>query len=227
MSSIPVADDLPVYLSPLPDQIETFVLQYSWVVIMINIAGSIFGFWYYRFQLLNTPLAMWPVVPDSPFATMLMVGSLLSWRLGRNRNWIHALAFIGNLKYGFWVVAVQIFINDALVSQNPYYWFLLISHFGMGLQAFVIYRYAEFSVPAVGIATSWFGFNDLVDYFTPIIGDYHHTYFGPRLASTGDHSIPAHDVAATAAVCLTLLAMFLAFAIRARRLSPAVAGNGG
>lgn len=225
MTTIPDTDNLPVYLSPLPTQIETFVLRFSWAVIIINTAGSIFGFWYYRFQLLNTSLVMWPVVPDSPIATILMVASVLSWRFGQNRHWIHALAFVGNLKYGLWVVAVQIFINDVLMSQNLYYWFLLISHFGMGLQAFVIYRYAKFTVPAVGIATSWFGFNDIVDYLIPIIGEYHHTYFGPKLASTGDHSIPAHDIAATAALCLTLLAVFLAFTIRIRRIKSETANN--
>ena len=77
MTTIPDTDNLPVYLSPLPTQIETFVLRFSWAVIIINTAGSIFGFWYYRFQLLNTSLVMWPVVPDSPIATILIVASVL------------------------------------------------------------------------------------------------------------------------------------------------------
>ncbi|ERG96757.1 DUF1405 domain-containing protein [Haloquadratum walsbyi] len=227
MNSIPAPDDLPVYLSPLPTQIETFALQLSWAIILINIVGSIFGFWYYRFQLLNTSVVMWPVVPDSPLATTLMVLSLLSWRFGQSRNWIHALAFVGNLKYGFWVVAVQIFINDIFITQSLYQWFLLISHLGMGLQAFVIYRYAEFTIPAVGVAVSWFGFNDIVDYLMPLIGDYHHTHFGPRLASAGDHSVRAHDIAAVAAICLTLITLFLMFAVRIRSIKSEIADDDG
>jgi uncharacterized membrane protein YpjA len=218
MASLPAADDLPAYLAPLPTRIETLTLRFAWVIVAINLAGTAFGFWYYRFQLLNTPLVMWPVVPDSPVATLLMIASLVSWRVGRNRNWIHALAFVGNLKYGFWVVIVQLTINDVLATGDPYHWFLLVSHFGMGLQAFVIYRYADFSVPAVGVAAGWFGFNDVVDYFLPIVGTYHHSYFGPRLVGPGNHDVLAHDIAAAAAVSLTLLATFLALAVRVRRL---------
>ena len=218
MASIPATDDLPAYLAPLPARLETVTLRLVWVVVAVNLAGTVFGFWYYRFQLGNTPLVMWPVVPDSPTVTLFMIASLVSWKVGRNRRWLHALAFVGNLKYGLWVVVVQFTINDVLAAGDPYYWFLVVGHLGMALQALVIHRYAEFTVPAVGAAVTWFGFNDVVDYFLPIVGDYHHTYFGPHLVSVGDHDVLAHDVAAAAAVCLTMLATFLALSIRVRRL---------
>jgi uncharacterized membrane protein YpjA len=217
MVSIPPATGLPAYLAPLPDRVEEWALRLTWLIVVVNLAGTAFGFWYYRFQLLHTPLVMWPVVPDSPLATLLMIGSLVSWRLGRDRGWVHALAFVANLKYGLWVVVVQVVINDVLVSGDPYLWFLFVSHLGMGLQAFVIPRYAEFSVPAVGAAAAWFGFNDIVDYLVPLVGDYHHAYFGPNFAGAADHTVPAHDIAAAAAVALTLLATFLALVIRIRQ----------
>jgi len=216
--------DLPTYLAPLPTRLEAFALRFAWLIVAVNLAGTVFGFWYYRFQLGNTVPVMVPFVPDSPLATLCMVGSIVAWKLGRERSWIHALAFVGNLKYGLWVVVVQLTINDVLTSGDPYYWFLLVGHFGMALQALVIYRYGEFTLPGVGVAALWFGFNDVVDYFVPIVGDYHHTYFGPHLVSAGDHGVPAHDVAATAAVALTVLATALALAIRVRR---AQIGGGG
>jgi uncharacterized membrane protein YpjA len=223
MASIPSANDLPAYLAPLPDRVETLALRFFPVVVAVNLAGTAFGFWYYRFQLLHTPLVIWPAVPDSPLATLLMVASLLSWKFGRNRGWIHALAFVGNLKYGLWVVVVQLVINDVLTTGDPYLWFLLVSHLGMGLQAFVIHRYAEFTVPAVGLAAAWFGFNDVVDYLLPIVGNYHHAYFGPNFVVAADHGTRAHDVAAAAAICLTLLATVLALATRVRRLEHEIA----
>ena len=221
MASIPATDDLPAYLAPLPARVETLTLRLVWVVVAVNLVGTLFGFWYYRFQLRNTALVMWPVVPDSPIATMLMVASLVSWKVGRSREWLHTLAFVGNLKYGLWVVVVQLTINDVLTSGDPYYWFLLVGHLGMALQALVIHRYATFTLSGVGAAVVWFGFNDIVDYFLPIVGDYHHTYFGPHLVSVGNHDIVAHDVAGAAAVSLTLLATFLVLAIRVRRLENA------
>ncbi len=226
MASIPATDDLPAYLAPLPARLEALTLRLVWVVVAVNLAGTVFGFWYYRFQLGNTPLVMWPVVPDSPTVTLCMIASLVSWKVGRSRGWLHALAFVGNLKYGLWVVIVQFTINDVLTAGDPYYWFLVVGHFGMALQALVIHRYAEFTVPAVGVAVTWFGFNDVVDYFLPIVGDYHHTYFGPHLVSAGDHDVLAHDVAAAAAVCLTMLATFLALSIRVRRLEARGRGGG-
>jgi uncharacterized membrane protein YpjA len=218
MARIPPADDLPAYLSPLPDPVESIALRLVWVLVAVNLAGTAFGFWHYRFQLANSRPVIWPAVPDSPLVTLFMVASLVSWKVGRDRNWIHALAFVGNLKYGFWVVVVQVAVNDVFATGDPYQWFLLVSHLGMGLQAFVVHRYAEFTVPSVAVPAVWFSFNDVVDYFLPLVGDYHHTYFGPRLAGTGDHAVRAHDVAAAAAVCLTVLGTFLALAIRVRRL---------
>lgn len=210
-------DSLPAHLAPLPEWVETATLRLAWVVVAINLLGTAFGVWHYRFQLLATPLAMWPVVPDSPVATLLMAGSLVSWRLGRDDNWLHALAFLGNLKYGFWVVYVQLVINDVLVSGSPYQWFLLWSHLGMGLQALVVYRYATFAPQGVAVAVAWFGLNDAVDYFVPVAGDYYHTYFGPGFAGAS-HASTAHDIAALGAVGLTLLGTYLALAIRVRRL---------
>ncbi|MFA1611899.1 DUF1405 domain-containing protein [Halobellus rubicundus] len=218
MTSRSAAHDLPAYLAPLPERLEELALRLVWVIVAVNLAGAVFGFWHYRFQLMNSRLVIWPAVADSPLATLCMAASLVSWKVGRNRDWIHALAFLGNLKYGFWVVFVQLAINDVLTTGDPYHWFLLVSHFGMGIQALVVYRYAEFTVPAVSVATLWFSFNDLVDYFVPIVGDYHHTYFGPRLVNAGNHNVPAHDFAAAAAVGLTILGAVLALAIRIRRL---------
>ncbi len=46
-------DRLPRYLAPLPDRVESVALQYAWVIVAINLAGTAFGFWYYipQFQL--------------------------------------------------------------------------------------------------------------------------------------------------------------------------------
>jgi uncharacterized membrane protein YpjA len=38
-------DRLPRYLTPLPDRVESVALQYAWVIVAINLAGTAFGFW--------------------------------------------------------------------------------------------------------------------------------------------------------------------------------------
>jgi len=57
-------DRLPRYLAPLPRKIETVALQYAWVIVAINVAGTAFGFWYYIPQLQLEPVVAWPVVAE-------------------------------------------------------------------------------------------------------------------------------------------------------------------
>ena len=221
MPSTPTAttDRLPNYLAPLPRQLENLALRCAWLIVIINLAGTAFGFWYYRFQLAQTPLVMWPFVPDSPAATLLVALSLAAWKLDLDIEWLHMLAFFGNIKLGLWTPFVQLFLNGPGGIEPWLYWFLIVSHLAMSLQSFLIYRYAEFSVGAVAVATVWYGFNDIVDYFVPLVGEFHHTFLRAELVDgTLNHALRAHDLAAAAAVTLTLVATFLALATRVKKI---------
>nr|WP_311173361.1 DUF1405 domain-containing protein [Halobellus sp. ZY16] len=210
---------MPNYLAPLPRQLENLALRYAWLIVIINLAGTAFGFWYYRFQLAQTPLVMWPFVPDSPAATLLVALSLAAWKLDLDIEWLHMLAFFGNIKLGLWTPFVQLFLNGPGGIEPWLYWFLIVSHLAMSLQSFLIYRYAEFSVGAVAVATVWYGFNDIVDYFVPLVGEFHHTFLRAELVDgTLNHALRAHDLAAAAAVTLTLVATFLALATRVKKI---------
>lgn len=210
---------LPAYLAPLPQRIEDIALRYAWVIVAINLAGTAFGFWYYRFQFAQTPLVMWPFVPDSPGATLFVALSLAAWKLDYDVEWLHMLAFFGNIKLGLWTPFVQLVLNGPGGIESWLYWFLIVSHLAMSLQSFLIYRYAKFPVGAVAVATVWYGLNDVVDYFAPFVGEFHHTFLRAELVNgTLDHSVRAHDLAAAAAVTLTLIATFLALATRVKKL---------
>ena len=217
--TISSANRLPSYLAPLPQRVENLALRYAWMIIAINLAGTAFGFWYYRFQLAQTPLVMWPFVPDSPGATLFMALSLAAWKLDYKQKWLNSLAFYGSIKLGFWTPFVQLVLNSPGSIEPWLYWFLILSHLAMVLQAFVIYRYGNFPVGAVAVATVWYGFNDIVDYFIPLVGEFHHTLLRAELVNgTLDHSLRAHDLAAAVAVILTLMATFLALATRVKKL---------
>ncbi|WP_255198990.1 DUF1405 domain-containing protein [Halorarius litoreus] len=219
MTSTTRSDRLPSYLAPLPQRVENFALRYVWIIVAINLAGTAFGLWYYRFQFAQTPLVMWPFVPDSPAATLFVALSLAAWKLDYDVEWLHMLAFYGNIKLGLWTPFVQLVLNGPGGIEPWLYWFLIVSHLAMSLQSFLIYRYAEFSVGAVAVATVWYGFNDIVDYFVPLVGEFHHTFLRAELANgVLNHSVRAHDLAAAAAVTLTLTATFLALATRVKTL---------
>lgn len=217
--SVPAPEPLPWYVSPLPDWLEEFGLRLAWIIVLINLAGTAFGFYYYGFQFSVTDPVMWPFVPDSPLATLFIAGSLALWKLDRHSETLAALAFFGCIKLGLWTPFVLLVVEGQGNTFWAMYQFLVWSHLAMVVQAFLIHRYAGFSVRAVAIALLWYGFNDVVDYFVPLVGEPHHTVLEAELVAGGfDHSVAAHDVAAAAAVVLTMVCVFLALATRAWKL---------
>ncbi|MGM0372424.1 MAG: DUF1405 domain-containing protein [Halobacteriota archaeon] len=209
------AERPPWYLAPLPRFIEDLALRLAVPIALINFIGTAFGFWYYRIQFEATALVAWPLVPDSPVATLFVGLSLLAYRFDFDADWLHALGFFGALKLGLWTPFVQLVLNGPAGVPAWLYVFLVASHLAMAVEAFVIHRYATFSIPAVAVAAFWYGLNDLVDYFVPFAGRLHHTWLRAEQVAGGfSHDLPAHDLAAGAAVVLTLLATFLALSTR-------------
>ncbi|MFD1632954.1 DUF1405 domain-containing protein [Haloplanus ruber] len=219
---LPDPDTLPRWLAPLPGAVENLGLSLAPAVVATNIVGTAFGFWYYRFQFAAEPLATWPLVPDSPVATLFIALSLGLWWLGRSNEVVNALAFFGCWKLGLWTPFVLLAFADGFLATTalPMYAFLLSSHLMMVVEAFVIHRYSDFPVGAVAVAVAWYGLNDLVDYFLPLAGTPHHTLLpGQRIVDgTITHLSPTHELAAAGAVVLTLTATFLTLATRVKKL---------
>ncbi|MFC6939347.1 DUF1405 domain-containing protein [Salinirubellus sp. GCM10025818] len=232
---LPPRESLPWYLAPLPGPLEDFGLRLVWLVVAANLVGTAFGFWFYRFQFSITDPVMWPLTPDSPLATLFIALSLSLWKLGRSNEYLNVLAFFGCIKLGAWTPFVLLafpaeypsgsFAALGLVGfvwEYGLYAFLVTSHLAMVAEAFLIHRYAAFSVGTVALAAAWYALNDVVDYLVPIVGDPHHTllnvepYLGPGRGF--DHTVPAHDVAAAAAVVLTVACVFLALATRVHKV---------
>jgi uncharacterized membrane protein YpjA len=210
---------LPPYLAPLPRPLEDLALRLAIPIALVNLLGTAFGFWYYRFQFEATALVAWPLVPDSPLATLFVGLSFLAFRFDVEADWLHALAFFGAIKLGLWTPFVQLALNGPAGIAPWLYLFLIGSHLAMAVEAFVIHRYATFSVGAVAVAAGWYALNDLVDYFVPFAGRLHHTWLRAEQTLGGfSHDLPAHDLAAAAAVLLTLLATFLALSTRIAEL---------
>jgi uncharacterized membrane protein YpjA len=166
---------------------------------------------------------MWPFVPDSPMATLFIAASLALWKLDRNSEVVNALAFFGCLKLGLWTPFVLLAFMDGFSHNSVLmYNFLFWSHLGMVAEAFVIHRYSDFPVGAVLVAVVWYGFNDVVDYFIPIVGTPHHTTLpGQEVLETVQgfsHPSPTHEIAAAGAIVITLGATFLALATRVKKL---------
>ena len=218
---LPAPSALPRWLAPLPRAVENLGLNLVPLVVLTNLVGTAFGFWYYGFQFSLEPLVMWPFVPDSPVATLFIALAFGSWYLGRTNEYLNALAFFGCLKLGAWTPYVLlVFMGDFSYLHPAMYHFLFWSHLAMVVEAFVIHRFSDFPVKAVLVAVVWYGFNDLVDYFIPLVGTPHHTLIPaePISDQVVQHVTPAHELAAAGAVVLTLAATFLALSTRVKKL---------
>jgi uncharacterized membrane protein YpjA len=221
---LPTPRALPRWLAPLPRRVENLGLNLVPLVVLTNLVGTAFGFWYYRYQFSIEPAVMWPFVPDSPVATLFIACAFGAWYLGRTNEYLNALAFFGCLKLGAWTPYVLlVFAEDFSYLHPAMYNFLFWSHLAMVVEAFVIHRFADFPVRAVLVAVLWYGFNDLVDYFVPLVGTPHHTLVPAEPISNGvvQHVTPAHELAAAGAVVLTVAATFLALSTRVKLLEAA------
>jgi uncharacterized membrane protein YpjA len=218
---LPDPDPLPWYVAPMPTWLENLGLNLAVLVAVVNLVGTAFGFWYYLPQFGLEPAVMWPLVPDSPTATLFIALALLAWRVGRASEYLTALAFFGCIKLGLWTPYVLVaFKADFSYLHWAMYNFLFWSHLAMALEAFLLHRIGDLPVRAVALAAFWYGLNDLVDYFVPLVGGPHHTLIPaePIVGGAVQHVSPAHELAAAGAVVLTLAATFLALTTRVKKL---------
>lgn len=143
--------------------------RWWWLLLVINFIGSLYGFWWYRAQLMGTRGWQWPVVPDSPGSTLLFtiwLGLMLAgvdWRRP-GMQWLAAIAFVSNMKYGLWTATV---LPEAGFKFGWEFDFvhLSLSHAGMWLQAIIFARFYKPSLtPAIG-ALLYMWLQDLLDYW--------------------------------------------------------------
>ncbi len=130
---------------------------FLWILVVGNLLGTLYGFYFYHDQLLATEGLLKVFVPASPTATLLLAFSLLLRRFNRSSKVIEALAYFGNVKYGFWTILVLIFYS---YTVDPFFFLIFASHLVMGIQAFLV----DFDRYSLLIASSWFMINDAVDY---------------------------------------------------------------
>ncbi len=205
--------ELPRYVAPLPESIENLALNLAWPVVVVNLLGTAFGFYYYGFQFARTPVEMWLFVPDSPMATLFTAIAIASWKLDRPQGWLIALAFFGNIVLGGWTVWVHLaFYEQFGYLGEPMRQFLIWSHAAMVLQAFFLHRIGSFDVRTVGVATLWYAIDTVVDYFVPVRGELHHTFLPTPREQPMFLGADALGVAGAGAVLLLLLAVYLAMA---------------
>ncbi len=78
------------------------------LLLIVNVAGTIYGYIWYRGQLEITEPHFLIFVPDSPTASLFFSIAIIGWLLGKNFKLFEALALITLIKYGIWAVVMNL-----------------------------------------------------------------------------------------------------------------------
>ncbi len=138
------------------------------IVIIINLAGALVGFFYYWDQILTSNPSIWLFIPDCPFYVLLGAIVLAAYLIKKRRSdFVSFITAIGLLKYGTWTALVVLGFNTFYFAiDSTLYGLIAIMHIGMAfefvLPLFLIQRVRWYFA---ALALLWFFANDVVDYY--------------------------------------------------------------
>ncbi|MGM0751245.1 MAG: DUF1405 domain-containing protein [Bacillota bacterium] len=139
---------------------KTFI----WLLLIVNLFGTIYGYIWYIPQLRNTPSQFLVFVPDSPTASLFFCFVLIAFLLNRNWPLVEVLAIITLFKYGIWAVVMNL-LTLWVAGDLPWEGYMLMaSHGAMAVQGILyssFYRVKIWHIVAGGI---WTIHNDIIDY---------------------------------------------------------------
>jgi uncharacterized membrane protein YpjA len=138
--------------------------KFLYLLLLINIFGTLYGYYWYKSQLSETPLEFLLFVPDSPTASLFFVFVLIAFLQDRNAPLMEALAIVTLFKYGIWAVAMNLAGGVVTGNLNIYNYMLIFSHFGMAIQGLLYAPYYRFRLSHLAIAAVFVLHNELIDY---------------------------------------------------------------
>lgn len=135
-----------------------------WLLLIVNGAGTVYGFYWYKSQLEITPPVFIPFVPDSPTASLFFVFVLFFFLRFKNSPLFEVLALVTLVKYGVWAVVMNI-LTLKVTGYLPWQGYMLIvSHGAMAVQALLYIPFYRFRFVHIVIAAVWTLHNDVIDY---------------------------------------------------------------
>ena len=135
-----------------------------WLLLIINIAGTIYGYLWYGSQLEATPTIFLPFVPDSPTASLFFVFVLIAFLLRTNWPLLEALAIITLIKYGVWAVGMNLLVFKVTGELDPIALMLIFSHGAMAVQGMLYAPFYRIKLWHLVVTAIWTLHNDVIDY---------------------------------------------------------------
>ena len=144
-----------------------------WLLLVVNILGTIYAYYWYRYQLAETPPIFLIFVPDSPTACLFFVFVLVAFLLGKNWPLFEALAMVTLFKYGIWAVVMNYLVLVVSGELDVIGYMLMLSHGAMALQGLLYAPFYRFKASHLIITAIWTLHNDVIDYVFKMLPRYH------------------------------------------------------
>lgn len=136
---------------------------FLFLLLVVNILGTLYGYYWYKGQLMTTDPKYYIFVPDSPTATLFFCIAIIGWLLGKNYKLMEVLALITLIKYGLWAVVMNL-LTYFVEGLGWMGWMLVASHFLMAIQAVLYLPKYRFELWHIIVAAIWTLHNDVIDY---------------------------------------------------------------
>ncbi|NYZ75658.1 DUF1405 domain-containing protein [Candidatus Micrarchaeota archaeon] len=176
------------------------------LIIVIDLAGMFYGYYFYAEQLGSTPLYLWLFVPDCPFYVMLFAIALVLAVFGFESKLFSYIAAVGMMKYGIWTLAALLLFRNYFFSSSL--WLLssvlFILHIGMFSEGPLLIP-KKLSGFHIAVALPWFLIHDYFDYFYGYTNNEGRYVLGTRPV------LPSADGIAAMMLLTILLSILLCF----------------
>ncbi len=136
------------------------------LIILVDLIGIAYGYYYYSEQLSSSPLYLWPFIPDCPLYVMVFTIALLLAIFGIESRLFGCIAAVGMMKYGLWTVTALVLFGDYFFSSQLWLMssILFVLHIGMFAEGPLLIP-KRLSKVHLGVGLLWFLINDYFDYF--------------------------------------------------------------
>src|SRR5699024_9635195 len=138
--------------------------RFIFILFIINLLGTIYGFYWYEYQLANTPTIFLIFVPDSPMASMFFTIFFLFFLFNQNATYIESLDIITLIKYMIWAIIMNVLSFITTGYLNPSGYMLIFSHARMAIQGLLYAPFYKIKMRHLVIAAIWTLHNDVIDY---------------------------------------------------------------
>ncbi|TKC19703.1 DUF1405 domain-containing protein [Robertmurraya kyonggiensis] len=143
------------------------------MLLIVNFLGTAYGYYWYKYQLVETPPKFLAFVPDSPTASLFFLFVLVAFFLGRNWPLFEALAMVTLVKYGIWAVVMNLLVFIVSGEVDGVGLMLMISHGAMAVQGILYSPFYRFKLWHLVVTAIWTLHNDVIDYVFLMLPRYH------------------------------------------------------